>query len=372
MLLKRLITSILFFLSFPIFSQSVFDAATNTVVIKTLERVYAYDFSDAYQWIDSLPVHEHRKFIAPLLEAYIVRWNNIPIYHSAKGPKYAELLNRVIMESKKSYLQKKEPQSLYCLLTAHLFLAEYYASTDNLLSAVSHGNALYPFLLESFESYNGYHEFDFIQGLYLYYIEVYRNKSFWYRSMLWAFKGGDAGEGLRLLKKSSEHAHIAQAEALMFLTHLHLRYTQNFAEAFVYAKTLHKAHPLNTKYTELYVEALVAEEYWIEAKRVNQSLLVQDKAYFRAAGELFQAILHYQEGNPELALKALENFAQSTRSIGHANKHFEAIAQLIQAQIHLDLGDTKRCEQYIEQSRQIAPYTSIFAFPIFQHLEKYQ
>ncbi|MDN4165409.1 hypothetical protein QWY31_07845 [Cytophagales bacterium LB-30] len=364
-------TLLFLFLSSWAFSQSVFDPITNNVVIKTLDRIYAYQFEDAYEWIDSLPANEHKKFIAPLLEAYIVRWDNIPIYHSEKGPKYAELLYKVIAQSKQAYLQKKEPQSLYCLLTAHLFLAEYYASTDNLLSAVSHGNSLYPFLLESFERYKGYHEIDFIQGLYLYYIEVYRNKSFWYRSMLWAFKSGNAGEGLALLKKSAQYPHIAQAEALMFLVHLNLRYTGKFDEAIAFAHTLHKAHPDNTKYTEMYVEALLAQERWTEASRLNQTLLLQNRPYFRAGPELFQAILSYQKGNPAESMKWIKVFETSTKAIGHKNKHFEAIAFLVQAQVQLDLGEIERCEQYIEQSKQIAPYTTIFAFPIFQSLEKY-
>lgn len=327
-----------------------------------LNRIYNFEFSEAKSQLLLLQKEGKDPISNRLMEAFLLRWEYIPIYQNeVQGLKFEKLLELVVDDSEKRLL--KSPQStidLYHLISASLFLSEYHASKENYVKALYYGNKLYPYLLKTFEMDNQQPEFLFVQGLYLYYIEKYKEKNFFFKSMLWAFKSGDRGLGIALLKTSAALESPSKTEAIMFLSHVYLRHENIPTESLYYARKLVDLYPKNIKYRELLVESLVANKLWAEAEEFNKLILTQKENYFRLGGEVFQALILEKNGRFAEAKIQYQEAMVINQAQNKPNLHFQGICLLGLSRIASHSGKTQLGEEYYQKAKEIAPYGYIF------------
>jgi predicted Zn-dependent protease len=134
-------------------------------------------------------------------------------------------------------------------------------------------------------------EYLFVVGLYKYYVEHYRQKSFFYRAALIPLRSGSTEEGLKLLRQCAASPSIIQSDACIFLAHILMHHENKPTEALVYSEDLHRNYPNNMKVKELYAENLIRCKKYSEAIPLVATLESQNSFYFSGPAHFFEGLL---------------------------------------------------------------------------------
>ena len=263
-----------------------------TPAYEALQSIYAFRFDEYENRLAQLP--EQKSPTATLLQLFYWRWKGVPVAYSTYRKSYVDRLNSFLTE-----LEKQSGNSstiVYHQICTLLFLAEYHASLGQTWQAVKFSQRAYPLISRVFEEQYTEPEFDFIRGLYLYYIDHYRQKSFFFRAAFLPFRDGDKTEGLRLLQLCATRPSMAQVEARIFLAHIYLHLENKPAEALHYSTLLSQSFPANPKLQELHVEALLENGHYEKASPIASLLATQADFYFACPGYFFLGRLAEQSG----------------------------------------------------------------------------
>ncbi|MBS1681081.1 MAG: hypothetical protein JST48_05165 [Bacteroidetes bacterium] len=251
---------------------------------KLLDRIYNYRFDvDG----DSL-LNQIDPATQPLLEIFALRWKQIPVAYSPFSKHYLQLLLNNI-----SHLETKKPSPriTYFKICTYLFLSEYHFSLNENWAALRYAQKAYPLVIETFDNNYTQPEFLFIKGLYLYYIEYYKQKSLFFRAALIPLKSGNKQEGLWYLRKSAEQLSLAQVEALIFAAHILLHLENKPYEALDVSIKLIEMYPQNLKFIELYTDNLLRCKLYTQAIPWVKKLVDQPAVYYSIPGHLFNGII---------------------------------------------------------------------------------
>jgi hypothetical protein len=244
-------------------------------VANSLKFIYNHNFEKARETFTKLNDEQ----LQQVLEVFCMRWEEVPIQRSNKKSLYLSKLEAVVKAFKKED-SSKHPSSIYLHISTQLLLAEYHFLNRDFFQALFHGKKAYPLMMQSFDGGRTEPEFLFVKGLYLYYIEYYRNKGFHYRTALWPFRDGDMDEGLRLIKESASISSLAQTEALIYAAHISFRLEGKPLEGLEYSQKLTEQYPDNPKFRELYLENLLAAgKYEACADLLSMQLSIENPYY---------------------------------------------------------------------------------------------
>jgi tetratricopeptide (TPR) repeat protein len=264
---------------------------------EALQSIYAFQFDEYETRLAQLP--ERNSPTTTLLQLFYWRWKGVPVAYSTYRKSYVDRLNSFL-----NALEKEPDNSstiVYHRICTLLFLAEYHASIGQTWQAVKFSQRAYPLISRVFEERYIEPEFDFVRGLYLYYIDHYREKSFFFRAAFLPFRDGDKASGLRLLQQCAARPSMAQVEARIFLAHIYLHLENKPVEALHYSTLLSEAFPANLKLQELHVETLLENGLHEKAAPLAMALAAQPNFYFACPGYFFQGNLAEQLGQRELA-----------------------------------------------------------------------
>ncbi len=270
-------------------------------ILSCLHEIYSNNFPLTADVCD-LP-KEYAQ-VQSLLGVFSQRWEDIPVHLSSEDGGYLKKLQQVVTQFE--IADRVDPVTNYLRITAQLLLAEYYFANHDFLQAMWHSKKAYPLILQSIDEGRTEPEYLFVTGLYFYYIEYYKDKSFFYRSALWPFRSGNKEKALELLKKSIEDKSMARTEALIYLAHIHLRLENNPTQALIYSKELAENYPSNAKFRELYIDNLLAAEKYEECYPLLVKQTSLDNPYFTIPAYYFMGC-YYREAKGENE-KATLNF----------------------------------------------------------------
>jgi tetratricopeptide (TPR) repeat protein len=270
-----------------------------------LTYVYRGSYDSAHLAWQSL---ESNTPLRSLLEAFLLRWKHIPINRYADGERYTNTLTDVAAS-----LAKTEGD-LYLRIVAEMLLAEYHYTTGETMQALWHARKAYPLLVKVLDQKTTEPELLFVKGMYLYYMDFFREKGFIYKTALLPFRNGNQKEGLDLLRAVAETESMASTEAAIYLAHIYLHHQGRAEEALPFSKKLAEAYPKNLKLRELLIEnLLVLRQYQSAAGFINQQLLTS-MAYFKIPALYFKGFLEHESGNVVTANKMLRQCVDLAKS----------------------------------------------------------
>lgn len=255
--------------------------------IKALHAIYQMRFGD-FEKISST-IKKEEKDVFPLLEIFALRWKDVPVAYSASGKQYHELLLKEAAQLERE--SQSTPIISYYKICTYLFLSEYHFSLDESWSALKYAQKAYPLITEAFDKNYEQPEFQFIKGLYLYYIEFFRQKNLFYRAALAPLRSGNKIKGIALLKSSAKKISMAQVEAQIFEVHLLLHLENRPFETILSSKELATTYPQNLKFTELYADNLIRCKMYKEALPVVERLRSQKSLYYSNSGDFFRGVI---------------------------------------------------------------------------------
>jgi hypothetical protein len=253
---------------------------------QALDAIYGYQFDKAQVIISEL---DKKDYMKSLLELFLIRWREVPVAHSTKNKEYYKLLLSNVESLELD--QKKSETKEYLKICTYLFLSEYHSSVDETFSSLKYAQKAYPHVIDAFDKGYSENEFLMIKGLYLYYVELFRQKNFFYAAVALPLRKGSKKDGLELLKVCATKKSMSQIESQIFLAHILLRYEKKPFEALVYSKSLFENYPANLKFTELLIDNLIGCKMYNEALEILGVLENHSLVYYSCPGQFFRGVI---------------------------------------------------------------------------------
>ncbi|MEL7006944.1 MAG: hypothetical protein AAFN93_30150, partial [Bacteroidota bacterium] len=187
---------------------------------------------------------------------------------------------------------------------------------------------------KGFDLYSENPEFCISTALYNYYIEHYREKGFFYRSLLFTFPKGDKKKGLQLLSEGHNKGLFTSVECLLYLAHLNFKMENKPFVGLGHCKILYEEYPANERFQEMYIENLLQCKKYSAAAKVLQQFKRSDNDYYKPKAILFEAIINLEKNkNLPLAKRYLLKSIEQLESLPGDNDHFKSLAFLKLAQL---------------------------------------
>lgn len=252
---------------------------------QALHIIYNLQFDDFQKNISTVKSKEAQV----LLEIFALRWKEIPVAFSASGKKYQGLLlkNVAALENEK----RSNPLLSYYKICTFLFLAEYHSLLDENWAALKWAQKAYPLIIESIDKNLNQPEFQFMKGLYQYYIEFYKQKNILYRAALSPLRSGSITKGIENLKSSAEKTSLAQIEAKIYYSHILMHHENRPWEALPVSRQLTNDFPNNPRFMQLYADNLISCKLYKEAIPLIEQLENQKKEYYSIPAHFFRGII---------------------------------------------------------------------------------
>ncbi len=290
--IEKKIVFILFYLTSvlglsPLWSQPASNNLTGKQQqTECLRLIYETKFDSAKLLIASFSKHEEA--YKSLFELFSLRWEYIPIAASKEKDNY---LKKLLTFSETLSSQKDGMHQLYFHTTTELLLAEFFYNNGETLKAILHGKRAYPLMMQALDAKGNDPELLFVKGMYLYYMDFFRNKGFVYRTALFPFRDGDQKKGLTLLEKSALESSLAFTEANIYLAHIYLHLENQPQKALTYAEKLVRLYPENAKFRELLIDNLISLKKYEEATILLGIQMKLPYAYYKIPALYFTACI---------------------------------------------------------------------------------
>lgn len=271
----------------PLYGQSTLDNTFGKKLqTECLRLIYETKFDSAKLLIASFPGQEGA--YNSLFELFSLRWEYIPIASSKEKDNY---LKKLLTFSETLSAQKDGLHRLYFHTITELLLAEFFYNNGETFKAVLHGKRAYPLMMQALDATVNDPELLFVKGMYLYYMDFFRNQGFVYRTALLPFRDGDQKKGLALLEKSALESSLAFTEANIYLAHIYLHLESQPVKALTYSEKLVKLYPENAKFRELLIDNLISVKKYKEATILLGIQMKLTYAYYKIPALYFAALI---------------------------------------------------------------------------------
>lgn len=268
--------------------------------IECLRLIYSTKFDSAKLLITSFSRQDEA--YKSLFELFSLRWEYIPIATSKQKDNY---LKKLLSFSEGLSAQQDEPQQVYLHTTTELLLAEFFYNNGETLKALVHGKRAYPLMVQALDSKSNDPELLFVRGMYLYYMDFFRDRGLVYRTALFPFRDGDQKGGLLLLEKSAMESSLAFTEANIYLAHIYLHLENKPLKALTYSEKLVRLYPENAKFRELLIDNLISCGRYEDATKWLDIQLKLTYAYFKIPALYFSACVEAENKRNSIKAKKL-------------------------------------------------------------------
>ncbi len=341
----------LFYTNFGDLGQyGLFDQPQAMVLVKkATDKIYAVEVDSANYYIwkleEILPNHP----IVPIMQAFLIQWQNMPIFEGATFARLeAKLLATIEATSKLNAFDSYDIEAVYFELIARGLLAEYYAEDRRYLDAFTEGNKMYGLIKKGFDLVDKQPEFLFTAGLYNYFRVAYPEKHPVVLPFALFFKKGDKVLGLEQIKKATEVGVLSKIEAKMYLAYVYLRYEQTPMEAYVILEGLVHKYPSNRYFVAKFLEASYAtKQYQNIAPWMLDFLIASPREYDKMVGNIFMAIhLEFIDKNIEQAYDYYGIGIEFGKQLSNHGEYFKSIGYLGLARLSAQFGNVNTSRSY--------------------------
>jgi hypothetical protein len=328
-----------------------------------LNSIYKMDFKQSKILVDEYYSAYPNQTSKYILKAYHLRWKYLPISEDDQSIyyKYLAVLDSAINSAEnKLSISKDDLEESYFKMSAHIMKAELYAHNNNIVKAAFEGKNAFSIIKKGFEWCEQNPEFYISTGLYNYYIEFYRDKGFFYQSLLWPFSSGNRALGLDYLKKGNVKATFSEIECRFYLAHLNFKLENNPELGLKYCKELIDQFPNNLKFIEMYIENLLACKRFEEIPALLASLSATDDRFVSSKAKLFKGFLLFeQHGDFEKARALLLESLILMNTIVGDNDHFKSVAHLKLGELEIKTGNSQLGLEHLKKAKNLAKYRYI-------------
>lgn len=330
------------------------------LITKCLNSIYAMDFEEASINLNAYDTKFKNETSSLLLQAYLIRWQYSPITEDKDSifKAYVSILDVVESKSKSLIeLKKNDPIEAYYLMTSYIMRAELLALNGDFMKAALEGRKALQYIKKGFEWCEDYPEFYISTGLYNYYIEFYREKGFFYQSVLWPFPNGNKAQGLAFLKQGAQKAIFSEVETILYLSHLYFKMESDPHTSLEYISYLRERFPNNSKFVEMEVENLLALKRFSKAMTSLNTQSTNTEPNFLARKELFEGIALVNIGNdPAASSELLKSAMNKFDNLPGDNDHYISVAYYHLALLVYKNGDNELSEKYLKKAKDKVKY----------------
>lgn len=333
-----------------------------SIIRQCLNEIYKMDFISA----DSiLSVYETKADNNPsfyILKSYYLRWKYLPITKDKEVYReFTSYLDSAINSAATIIEANSEAlEASYYKMSAHIMIAELLASNGDFVKGAFEGKKAFPIIKKGFDLCDDNAEFYISTGLYNYYIEYYRDKGFFYRSLLFPFPVGDKKEGLELLTKGYDQGLFTSVECLLYLAHINFKLENKPFTGLKHCKVLYEKYSTNYRFQEMYVENLLYCKKYQDAIPILNKLKKSNEEYYLSKSWLFDGILtlEYDKNLAKAKTELVEAF-NTLESLPGDNDHYKSLACLKLAQLEGINGNLAESAQWLKKARKMAKYNYI-------------
>jgi tetratricopeptide (TPR) repeat protein len=317
------------------------------MVKQGMDYIYNCEFEKSQSVIDRIEKKLPGSAIPDLMKAMQVFWQNYPVF-LVEGAllQYQEHLEGAYQRSFK--VLENDPgnhEAIFLAMAAQGLLAESYAESGRSFRAVGAAKRAYNYIKDGSNRKEQFKEFYLSTGLYNYYREYYPEAHPIYKPFMYFFMKGDKQTGIKQLEYAARNTSIAHVFAKYYLSYIYLRYEYIPAKALRQGKDLHQSYPDNKLFTSIYIESLIMNKKYGEAKPLAQALQADANPYLSIYGNLFMAVI--EELKHKNYSKAEELYKLALRS----NDKYEMEQYHMEAYAYLGLGRIYQLKNEQEQAR---------------------
>jgi len=357
--MKKLWMSLCLLLPFVAPSQITQDPANQQLILKTLDKIYNYEFTEAEAGIRQLRARYPQHPIGPILRAIGIYWQSMPIWDNRTAlSQYTVELEQALRLAEKMLAQDKDdPEVVFFALTAHGYLAMKYHYTNETMKAVGEARKAYGYLKTGFSLMDKNPEFYFTTGLYNYYVERYPQDHPVVKPFMVFFQDGDMALGVRQMETAIRRGLFTRTETALYLTHILLEHEIQPARAASLMRPLAERYPNNPLFTLNYTEALAHSGQYAEMENQLKRIGKMSYKFMAMPTEVLEGLLleRQDRNDQQAAVHYQQALKMPARSL---TKEYHAHAYAGLARIAARAGDKNRARAYYKKVLDTAEYKS--------------
>lgn len=302
-----LFTSMLFlFAKNTLYAQATMldDKEMQEVISTGLDYMYNMDFEKAESKFkrvgEKYPSHPAYELLQYMSLTWEVLYNNS---FKQKAPHGLALLESALKKADRMLKKNhNDAEGIFFTLAGRASIALYYSQTNETVKSVNEARKAYSLIKKADQWKEKLIDFNFPVGLYNYYVEQYPENHPVFKPFMFFFYKGNKQQGLKMLDKCSREGIFSKTESTNYLSHIYLRYEENYVQALRYTKPLIEKYPNNLYFKINHCEALIGNKQYKEAEFVAYGLYQSDKLLAQIAAYTYYGLLnekHFKE--PEKA-----------------------------------------------------------------------
>jgi tetratricopeptide (TPR) repeat protein len=362
--LKNFNIILLFLLPAQAYAQTAFldDPVVTRHIRNGINHIYNLEFDKSDVYLDSLLMRYPNHPSIPFYRGMQVYWANYPVPQGGEiSDQFVEYIETSV-DLAKELLEKDKMdiEGIFFDLAARSFLVMYYADNGHPAKCFPHLDNVYRQLMKAFELEDQFNEFYFFTGLYNYYIEAYTEAHPIYKPVTLLFKNGDKESGLRSLDYAFRNSNFMRVEASHFLVIIYLGFEHNYQTALSYAKELHSMFPNNAYFLARYIEMLLVNRDFEQARTLSDSLMTMGPFYKMKALIFLGLYAEGKEKNPEKAKRYFLQGINEAEPFGYYAGYTVAYAYMGMSRYYENWGNDRKAREYYKLTKATNAYPHVY------------
>lgn len=325
-----------------------------------VDSIYNFNFESADEilsdWEQKYPEHplwllfEGMQFWWQVLSDLESRVNDEKFFNMMKKADYAA--------GKLLHEHPSHPDGLIIKAISNGYMARHYANRNEWISSLNYGREAmiaHEYLLKQQPELS---DLKLAEGLKLYYLAYIPEEYPVVKTVSWALPNGDKQKGLELIRRASEEAIFARAEATYFLGNINYNYEHDYDAAVKSFEKLQSQYPHNNYYTRLLVKSYFRQERYDEALQfINVSLLKWDNKDLAFRHVLEEELLTWKgrilekRGKEEQALECYQQAIAASETFSNTkSRPFYVISNYFAGKILHEQKQFEEAKRYLEKS----------------------
>ncbi len=342
-------------------AQVLTDPAIQQTIMKTLDKIYNFEFTEADESIRQIQARYPQHPIGSILRATELELQYLPLHENkAATAQFIQAVDQGLVLAKQ-ILDKNEndPEGVFFALTAHSYLASLHNNKNESLKAIGESKKAYNYLREGFILAGKNPDFYFTNGLYNYYIERYPMDHSIVKPFMFFFEDGDMAKGLKQMDIATKKGVFMRPVANYYLAHIYLKHEMNPGRAVVYAKYLADKYPNNPLFGMSNAEALLLAGHYAEARPYIQRLKQMPNKLVPLAVNTFTGMLaEFADKNDKEAAESYEMALRLPFNDPYT-KEYHAFAYAGLARISARANDKNRARIYYRKALAVGQYKAL-------------
>ena len=319
-------------------------------VRKAIDLIYNYQFEKAETTLRHVKARYGNHPGYHLSYCILYFWRFFPIGTRPKEYQvYLKTLHLVARQAEK--MQEKNPKSpepVFYSMMANLLMARHNSEEGEYIKAVGEARNAYAYIKQGFDLKSQYPDFYFSTGLYNYYREAFPENHPLYKPFTVFFTEGNKSLGIKELEVASVKSVFTRAEALIFLSVIHLRDLYNVPLALKYSTQLHEAFPFNWLFAVIYTECLIESKKYDAAEPFVSKLLMRTETSSLIAGYYLKGLLERKDNRDESARWNFQKALSYAKGKDRVSKGFIGLCYNELAKIAYAEGKREQAKKYFK------------------------